>query len=240
LDLVTVQLALDCVGETPKCLEAVAAQANVDVLISPTLEQEGGELVMSVLRFDARSHQLRRAVRRQRGETLTSETLALVPAMLRELFSVPEPKAADASNPAVTSPETEASSPAKEEAAASSRRDLPIAPIVIGSAGALILGGGLVSGFIMENTNQNYKDQEIDDVPSARSATDKKSRGKTEEKVANVLFAVGGTALAVGAVWLVIELVQPERKETAEQTAFVPLLAPDGVGLAFVHRGNAL
>ena len=89
MDLNAVLLALDCVSETAQCLRQVTAQNSVDIVISPSLERATGELVLALMKFDARDGQIRRVLRRQPGTTLSSETLDTVPAMLRELFGLP-------------------------------------------------------------------------------------------------------------------------------------------------------
>ena len=43
VDLETVQLAIDCVDETPRCLRAVAERVGADVLLAPSVEFKGGQ-----------------------------------------------------------------------------------------------------------------------------------------------------------------------------------------------------
>jgi hypothetical protein len=89
MDLNAVQLALDCVSETAQCLRTVTTQNSADVLIAPALSRTAGELVLTLLRFDARNGEMRRSLHRQQGQSLNSTTLDAVPDMLRELFDLP-------------------------------------------------------------------------------------------------------------------------------------------------------
>ncbi|HEY2735839.1 MAG TPA: hypothetical protein VGI70_17700, partial [Polyangiales bacterium] len=45
LDLPSMQLAIDCVGETAECLTSAAKQAQAEGLIAPTVRKLGAELV---------------------------------------------------------------------------------------------------------------------------------------------------------------------------------------------------
>lgn len=251
IDLVTVQLALDCVGETPKCLKAVTRQTDADELIAPALEQHGDELSLSLLRFDAKGNRLRRAVRRQPGSTLDSRTLALVPDLLRELYDLPKPHEASASpvEPAqptaavADAPEAGAlpapvvATPAASEESQSVA--VPLAPLLIGGAGALTLGAGLISWIAMQDLQSEYDALPTDGPEDAREALQTYESGEAQETVTNVLLAVGGVAVAVAGVWLAIALSQdgPTRES---QTAIVPLATPDGAALVWVQRGSGL
>ena len=51
LDLPSLQLALDCVGETPTCLAVAAERTKVSGLLSPTLARAGAALILSLLLY---------------------------------------------------------------------------------------------------------------------------------------------------------------------------------------------
>ena len=181
MDLGAVQLALDCVSETAQCLRTVTTQNSADVLIAPTLARTSGELVLTLLRFDARNGQMRRVLHRQTGQSLNSSTLDAVPDMLRELFDLPaKPKAAagaqgasaagqqtdrlpptaadvqlGVSGPEAPSSATESLPEAPMEPPSASRR-VPVGPLLLGGGGALILGAGVVMGIVMKSSQSEY------------------------------------------------------------------------------------
>jgi hypothetical protein len=84
LDLEAVQLALGCMGESVECLRSAATQAEAEVLVYASIER-AGTTVVSVMRFDATSGTLRRAVR-----TVDSDAAVLASAdpIVRELWDV--------------------------------------------------------------------------------------------------------------------------------------------------------
>jgi hypothetical protein len=246
MDLSAVQLAIDCVGETPPCLRAVAKQTQAQVLIAPSLQTAQSELVLTILRFDVDSGQSRRALHRQPGTTVTSETLDRVPGMLRELFDVPEPApqpSTSASESKTTEPqpsELETVPPPFIEPPQEPRvRSVPVGPILLGGAGVLVIGGGLISGAIMSSTQDEYNSGKPATMSDVTELMDLSDQAKTQATIANVMFAVGGAMAVAGGIWLAVALSQPAAREDW-QTAVVPAVAPGQFGLAIVHRGGAL
>ncbi|HEX4353674.1 MAG TPA: hypothetical protein VHZ95_12180, partial [Polyangiales bacterium] len=140
MDLGAVQLALDCVSETAQCLRAAADQNGADVLIAPTLQRTGAELVLSVLRFDSRSGSMRRVARRQAGQIVGAELLDNIPNMLRELFDLPQltkqdappPTAATAPAESTVKPDVDILPEAPMEPPA---WQVPVAPFILAGAG---------------------------------------------------------------------------------------------------------
>jgi hypothetical protein len=249
MDLNAVQLAIDCVSETPQCLRAVANQTQAEILIAPSLQSTQSELVLSLLRFDVAGGQMRRVLRRQPGMSLKPETLDAVPSMLRELFNIPEPApqpAPVASEPKTTEPEATDSNTASlppiieppQEPASSG--PLAVGPFLLAGAGALVLGGGAVVGAIMLNTQDDYNTYRVSNERDVTKANDLKDSAKTQATIANVLYGVGGAMLVAGGIWLAVALSQPARRDEDWQTAVVPAIAPGQLGLAIVHRGGAL
>jgi len=242
MDLNAVQLAIDCVSETPQCLRAVATQTQAQVLIAPSLQNTQSELVLSLLRFDTSDGQMRRVLRRQPGTSLKSETLDSVPSMLRELFNVPEP---EPQPPAVaadtTRYETSESSlppiiePPQEPARS---RALPLGPFLLAGGGALTLGTGAVFGAMFLSTNDDFNTKRVSTERDVSAVQDLKDKAKAQATIANVLYGVGGAMMIAGGIWLAVALSQPAERDDW-QTAVVPAIAPGQLGFAIVHRGGA-
>jgi hypothetical protein len=229
MDLGAIQIAIDCVGETPVCLRGVATQSGVQILVAPAIERSAEELVLTLLYFDARGDgELRRVARRQSGHELKPETLDAVPDMLRELFQVAAPAPAPGAAP-------------MDETGEGPRtgRRVPIGPLIVGGAGVLIVVGGIVSGVLMEGTQTDFTNLEVTNETQNQALKKLGSKGKDQALVANVLFGVGAAAIAAGAIWLAVELTHGDQ-ESPQQTAVVPVLGPGRMGLALVHRGGPL
>jgi hypothetical protein len=253
LDLVAIQLAIDCVGEDVRCLTAVAEQSGTQLLIAPTLERADGATSLRLLKFDPQSQSpIERVVRKAHGEAVSPELIAAVPEMLRELFGLSRPApqpvaardtpAADTTeqlqpsvSPELPPPLTASASVPTHEAA------VPFAPLVLAAAGAVVFGGGIIAGVMQENTQDEY-DALIKEPPMTTAEVDaansKRTTGDSQAVLATVLLSVGGAAIAAGGVWLALELNQSSERKPP--TAFVPLLAPGQLGLAVVHCGAAL
>jgi hypothetical protein len=249
LDLGAVQLALDCVAETAPCLQAVVSQSDAQVLIAPTLQRTSSELVLGLLRFDARSGEMRRVARRQPGSVLGSALLDAIPGMVRELFGLPPPppKPAPAPPKADSSLET---GPASTEAEPMpeapmeppTRPSSVVGPILVGSAGVLVLGAGFIVGGLMKGNQSDYNKLLVSTPAAADRAADKRSTAKTEAAVANVLFGVGAAAVAAGGIWLAVQLTNrhPADSSSDTDTAWAPMLGPGALGLVFTRRGGGL
>jgi hypothetical protein len=241
MDLNAVQLAIDCVSETPQCLRAVANQTQTQVLIAPSLQNTSSELVLSLLRFDTSDGQMRRVLRRQPGTSLKSETLDSVPSMLRELFNIPEPQPQPPAVASDTTPhESETSLPPLVEPPQepASSRPLPLGPFLLAGGGALLLGGGAVAGAIFVNTNDEYNTKKVSTERDVTAVKDLEDKAKTQAAIANVLYGVGGAMMVAGGIWLAVALSQPAQRDDW-QTAVVPAVGPGQLGFAIVHRGGA-
>lgn len=257
MDLNAVQLALDCVAETAQCLRTVTTQNNADVLIAPTLARTSGELVLTLLRFDGRSGQMKRALHRQQGQSLNSTTLDAVPDMLRELFDLPaQPKAAAkpqppaADTPDETAPEapaaaTEPLPEAPMEPPGESRK-VPVGPLLLGGGGVVILGAGVVMGLVMKSSQNEYnrltEPSPVDNAISrdnADLAASKASSARTQAVVADVLYGLGGAALVGAGIWLAVELSRRPDQDY-EHVQISPLLGPNQLGLTLTQRGAGL
>jgi hypothetical protein len=256
MDLGAVQLALDCVAETIRCLRTATEQSHAELLIAPSLQRTPSEVVLSVLRFDARgAGKMRRVLRRQSGQVLGAELLDQVPGMMRELFDLPPAtKPPPAAAAVAVLPPSAASQAAAQEAPAptplpegpmeppTSHWRVPVAPLILGGVGVLTLAGGIVAGAMMQSTHSQYERLVVETKQDAQQADDLGSTGRTQATVANVLFGVGGAAVLAAGIWLLVDHQLASRREVAltMTSELQPVLGPQQLGLVFTHRGNAL
>jgi hypothetical protein len=228
LDLDAIQLSLDCVGVTSRCLSAVARHTKADVLLAPSIQRIGEELVLSILYFDARgTTELRRVSRRQTGHTLTAETLDQVPDMLRELFQIEERPAPVSEPPAAAEPELTGDESYTDAYEPTPDRGTPVGPLLLGGGGLLTLGAGVAAFLIMKDTEDEYASITVTEE-NVDEASEKRDQGETQALIATVLISTGAAALAAGAVWLAVEVGGDEESRHA---ALRPWLAPDRAGL---------
>jgi hypothetical protein len=262
MDLGAVQLALDCVAETIRCLRIATEQSHAELLIAPSLQRTPSEVVLSVLRFDARgAGKMRRVLRRQSGQVLGAELLDQVPSMMRELFDLPPATKPPPVAAAVAVVPLSAADPASPPAAAqeapapastplpegpmeppTSHWRVPVAPLILGGVGVLTLAGGIVAGAMMQSTHSQYERLVVETKQDAQQADDLRSTGRTQATVANVLFGVGGAAVLAAGIWLLVDHQLSSRREAAltMTSELQPMLGPQQLGLVFTQRGNAL
>jgi hypothetical protein len=255
MDLGAVQLALDCVAESAQCLQAVAAQSGVQMLIAPKVQRTAAELIFSLLRFDTRDGQMRRVLRRQRGHVLNAATLDALPGMLRELFELaakseavvaaPVPPVAAPLPSAATAPVASVAPPLPDAPIdlESRSRPLPVAPLILAGAGVLVVGGGIVAGLMMQQTQADYdklRPSTTSEMDLVDSAVQKRRSGETLATLANVLFVLGGATVAAGGIWLAVELSTAQHHGYESLTALRPLVGPNQFGLVLTHRREAL
>jgi hypothetical protein len=240
LDLPAMQLALDCVGETPACLRAVTTQTASDSLLAPTVQVAGGETVVTLLYFDVRDGELRNVVRRHSGPDVQRAALDAVPSMLRELFGIAEP----IEPPASVEPEPDPApldDSAIEPPVEPSERAFPVAPVVVGGVGVLLIGAGVVFGLAANASEEDWlaapvkTEVQIDDALEIEESADRQAL------LANVGFALGGATLAASVVWLALELSGDEPSAGGEvarasQLMLLPRLAPSTAGVTL--RGS--
>ena len=242
LDLDATQLALDCIDTSARCLRQVAERTHGDVLVAPSLKRHGGQLELRILYFAVSDDDSRFAARRAAGKRLDTDTVNAIPAMVDELFGAtksaapaeaaplpaPEAQSEPSAEPASTAPEDDAS-------ASGEHRRVPIAPLIIAGGGVVLIGAGALMGALMSDTQRDYEHQPVTTMDEAEKANELRTRGKRQALMADVLFGVGGAAIAAGGVWLVLALTH----EHAE-TAVVPELGPDHAGLRVAGKWSGL
>lgn len=259
LDLGAVQLALDCVAETPQCLRIVTSQHEAEVLVAPTLARISNELVLTLLRFDARNGKTQRVLKRQPGQTLSSETLDAVPGLLRELFGMPAKPVAPApvvAPPVAAKPEqpvgpstSELTEPLPEPPmdAPSSGRSVPVGPILLGAGGVVMLGAGLVMGATVLSAEDDYEALTSNtlSIPSAKAkdqierANSRKETGETNAVITNIFLGVGSAVVIASGIWLALEL-SDRSPRYEDQVQLSPLIGQHELGLVLTHRGAGL
>jgi hypothetical protein len=236
-DLAAVQLALDCVEETEKCLRAVAAKIGTDWLVAPSLERGNGELTLTLLSFDARGEgMLTRAVHWQSGSKLTNETFAAIPELVRGLFpgsGAEQPLVISAEDTLAPPPPSAAASGSAAHEATDSRplQKLPIVPLAVTGGGAALLAAGFVTGLVMRNTERDYQKLDVNTRADAEQAAHTRSRARTEATLANVFLGVGLAVTAAGGTWLALTLLRGRGPEREASARLVPVVAPNQVGL---------
>ena len=246
LDIADVQLALGCVGETPECLGQAAQQIGVDILILPNLDRAGGDLVLSIARFDAASGALRRAVRHARGEDAETEILETVEPALRELFDLPPPEPeqvaravqtnatgddAQHASPAGATPDEE---PARDDADAevvAAGPDLTLPIVSLGVGGAALVAG-IVTGVLFATERDAYAvpPQTVQDVADRASH---RSNAESLALATDVLLAVGGAVTVAGVAWLALTLFAGgDHAAPEDRVTLTPILGPRVAGLS--------
>lgn len=257
LDLGAVQLALDCVAETPQCLRIVTTQHEADVLVAPTLARTSNELVLTLLRFDARTGKTQRVLKRQTGQTLSSETLDAVPGLMRELFDLPAkveappPAAKPEPKPDLMPGDTGSFSeplPEPPMDAPNEGRKFPVGPVLLGGGGVILIGAGLIMGLTVLSAEDNYNQSaagigDISDADEAQEAVDRtngyRDTGEANAVISNVFLGLGSAVVVAAGIWLAVDLTSRPRHDD-QQVKLSPMIGRHELGLVLTHRGAGL
>jgi hypothetical protein len=242
--LSALQASAHCRDESVACLRSVAQLARVDVLLAATLERGSSDFTLNMMAFDARADSVTRVAHWQDGSEVTAETYAALPNLLAALF--PQPSGppdmdfvAEANPPAAVKPaEPAASSVSLSDAP---RKRSLLAPILVASGGALILGAGIVTGLMLSSTQGNYDSQAVRTRSDAEAADSLRSRGSTEASLANVFYGLGSVVLVASGAWLAVELWKSSASADSSQraaTKLSPWVSPRQVGLVLRHEGG--
>jgi hypothetical protein len=226
LDLPSMQLATDCVGENEECLHAAATQAESDGLLAPTVRREGDRTSVSMLLYRAgQPNPLEHVSRSYSGARVIEDAVAGVDGMLRELLGEPsaEPptEAAPPSSPA-EAPQPLAAKPPE------AKRPLPIVPIVLGATGLVLIGTGIAFGVASQNTQDEGNRLPANSATEVDEVLDVYDRGATEALVADVTIGLGAAALAAGGVLLFWQL---RERPHGDGVTWAPQVGPRTAGL---------
>jgi hypothetical protein len=199
LDLPGLQLAIDCVGETPECLRSAATQAGAEGLVAPSLTKSGTVVVLQLLLFDPRSASPIKAVTRNiEGQQDDRQALDALPGMVRELFDLPEKTVAPEAQP------EPAPLPSEPPPLAAKRPSL-LVPIILGGVGVALIGAGAVVGAVGESAQNDYQGRHVTNTTEADAAYHKYKVANTCATLADIGFAVGGAAIVAGVLVFVIQ-----------------------------------
>jgi len=232
LDLPSTQLALDCMAETPDCLQATMHQPGTDaeILIAPTLERSGSELVLSLLYFSALDgEELRHATRREAGAQAQSAIMDAVPSLIAELFAKPEPLAASAPRQVPQVARHDRDSDHVD------RSSWPVVPVVLTTAGVALLSAGVAFGLSARATENEYAAARTGSDAEVDAAHDTFERAQTQATIATVGIAAGASAIAAGvALWLFD--ADDEEKDDEPSARLLPRITRGGAGVVLEAR----
>ena len=215
LDLPSLQLAVDCVGETPSCLAQAAEHAHAEAVLAPSLSRTGNEVVLSLLYYDPRrsAGSLRVVTRRVPRDAGDSAVLSAGSALVQELFGAPpltaaEPPAPEPA-PQPPPPEPEPSASLVHDSTLDPERPAPrspslVAPLTLGIAGVIGVGVGVAFGVAASSGEDAYAKQRVTTPADAARANDRYDSAARSALISNVSIGVGAAALmAAVVVWLV-------------------------------------
>jgi hypothetical protein len=221
LDLPSLQLALDCVGETPDCLSVATERSKVEGLVSPSLARTGGSVVLSLLLYNPQASSPMQVVTRSfPNDVSEAGVIDGARALVRELFGIaapvvePAPAPVEEPPPAATTAPPEATpEPMPPPAAAPAEKQSLVLPIVLGAAGVGVIALGVGFGVASNSTEARYAAAKVDDDADAQSADDLLSSARTQSTIANIAFGVGAVScIAAGVVYF---LQRKQRPDTA-------------------------
>lgn len=229
LDLPGLQLAVDCVGETPSCLAIAAERSHADGVIAPSLSRTQTEVVLSLLIFDPQrsAGSLRVVTKRVPREEGDSAVLSAAVELVREVFDIPAPPAA-AEPTAQPLPAASEPPPAHDstfDVTPPRRSPSLIAPITLGIVGVIGVGMGIGFGVASHSAQDAYAKQRVLTPADATRANDRYDSASRSALIADVSFGVGAAALvAATIVWLVQRPHRDSeaRSSTRTQLAFGP------------------
>jgi hypothetical protein len=208
LDLPSMQLAVDCVGETAECLARAAKEAQSEGLVAPLVRRIGAEVVVTLLLHDARKQTtITAATRRYSGQQVEDQVLDAIPGMVRELFGL---QSAPVEQPTPLPPTAPSEAPelsSETSPPVAAAKPLPIVPIVVGAVGVALMAAGVGFGLSAKSTENDYAKLMIpkDDKAAAGRAQDKIDSAATQAMLSNLGIGVGAAAVAAGIVLFVLQ-----------------------------------
>ena len=232
LDLPSMQLALDCAGETPACLALVADRAQADSLLGPTLTRTDNAIVMSLMLYDAgRSSPLQVVARRFVLSAGDDAVLNGVSELLQELFEL-SPRATPPPTPTADSPSAQLPVPTSvvpppPSAAGSTEHTKPLPepapslllPLTLGAAGLAFIGAGIGFGVAADSAEADYAKLKVATTQDAKRALELYQRADTHATLANIGFGVGAAAIGAGALVFILQRTGVSQREKPAPSA---------------------
>jgi hypothetical protein len=239
LDLPSMQLAIDCVGETADCLRAAARQAEAESLLAPSVQRDGDAVTVSFLHFDPATGAARTVKRRYAGERVGEQALSGVSEMMVELFGANEPvlRPDEAASPAEREPAVPP--PPAAEPAPSPKAKLPIVAIVLGGVGVALIGTGIAFGVMANSNDDEYLNSHPDSKPEVDQANETIDTAQSQAVVSTVTLGLGAAALVGAGVALYWQLKeQKSDSSTPARVALTPRVGPRELGLTLTAAWN--
>jgi hypothetical protein len=235
LDLPSLQLALDCVGETASCLAVATERSKVDALLAPSLNRSGASLVLSLLFYNPQQASPIQALTRSvPSESSDAVVMDAAKALVRELFGIAAPAQEPAKPGPVAEPEPEPASqelpPLAAEPSPSSEPPSLLVPIAFAAAGVGVMAIGVGFGVASNGTESDYAKTRIRSDADAQHAAELLSSARTQSTVANVMIGLGAASCVAGGV---LFFIQRNRRPDSEARAQVAL----GLGYLGVTGG---
>jgi hypothetical protein len=228
VDLAEIQLNVGCEGESRACLSSVAETLQVESLVVRHLSVAAtGTLTLRLTRFDAALAQEPLTVQATAAPEMLTEIVEKVPALVRELFGLPEPSAVPAPAPA---PAPIASAPNElPDAQRDTRTGPPTDDRSGGTVGAItwvtlaagvaVLTGGVALGISARSSYDDFKHTPVATREDVHRLSADLDALQTKGTIANVLMPVGGALLGLGATLLILDLTgRDDAKREAKLT----------------------
>jgi hypothetical protein len=241
LDLPSMQLAIDCVGETADCLNAAARQADADSLLAPSITRDGEAIVVTFLHFDPHARSPHTVQRHYSGARIGEQVLSGVEDMLVELFGTNPPASNPSSGAAASSGTEEAPAAPPPPAAKPADEDsvgIPVLPIVIGGLGVVLIGTGTALGVMSKSSKDAYLRIHPENEREADVAMDHYYAARTEAITADIALGLGTAALIGAGVLLYWHLKDRGDRPAESSIALTPQIGRREVGLTLTAAWN--
>lgn len=234
LDLPSLQLALDCVGETASCLAVATERSKVDALLAPTLTRSGASLVVSLLFYNpAQPSPIQVVTRSVARESSDAVVIDAAKSLVQELFGLAPPPGQEPAEPVpVAEPEPAAQElqPLAAEPSPSTEPPSLLVPIAFGAAGLGVIAIGIGFGVASNGTESDYAKTRVNNDADAQRASELLSDARTQSTIANVVIGLGAASCIAGGV---LFFLQRDRRPDAEPNTHVAL----GMGYLGVTGG---
>lgn len=204
-----VEIRQKCGSTDTSCITEIGNALGVPEAIAGELGKLGSHWIISVRRLDLRSAEVIKRVGRD-VQGSVDNLIALLPAMVAELFGVVPPPADETNG--------------RPEAAENRSKAMKVAGYTTLSVGlAAVLLPGVLGTVLAKKEADHYHD-----AASAAALNDAKKKNKRDSTMALVGYAAGGSLLLTGVTLLVVDAVQ-SRKTAPPLSAFISPAA-DGRG----------